>query len=172
MRRRTLIAGFGAVTSVLLLSGQTILAQARMKVARIGLLGNTRGTPQPLLDGLRERGWEPGRFRYRGTLGRGTARALSRTRSRACRAQCGRDFCPSPPAVRAAQQATRTIPIIMFAVATPSSRVHCQLIPPWRQHHRGIQHSQRGCSPSSWRRPKRPFLRQPVLASCTIRETR
>ena len=56
MRRRIFIAGLGAASSVVVLSPYSVLAQAGKKVARIGFLSNARGLPQPLLDGLRERG--------------------------------------------------------------------------------------------------------------------
>jgi putative tryptophan/tyrosine transport system substrate-binding protein len=118
VRRRTLIAGVGTAASVLLLSGQSIFAQAR-KVARIGYLGNTRGTHQPLLDGLQERGWEPGSFVIEARWSQGRVERLPELAAELAALNMDVIVAASPPAVRAAQQATRTIPIIMFAVANP-----------------------------------------------------
>ena len=143
MRRRTLIAGFAATIGVVLLPRRTVLAQARTKVARIGFLGAIPEVPlQPLLDGLRERGWEPGNFVLEGRWAEGRVERFPDFAAELVALGVDVIVASTPPAVRAAQQATRTIPIIMFAVADPvQAGVHRQLVPPWRQHHRGVQHS-------------------------------
>ncbi len=119
MRRRTLIVGFGATISGVLLPRRTVLAQARKRVARIGFLGSTRGTPQPLLDGLRERGWEPGDFVLEARWAEGRAERFPELAAELVALNVDVIVASAPPAVRAAQQATRTIPIIMHAVADP-----------------------------------------------------
>ncbi len=120
MRRRTLIAGFAATISVVLLPRRTVLAQASKKVVRIGFLGSAaRVPPQPLLDGLRERGWKPGDFVLEGRWAEGRAERFPDFAAELVALGVDVIFASSPPAVRAAQQATRTIPIIMFAVADP-----------------------------------------------------
>ena len=119
MRRRSLIAGFGAAIGVVLLPKGTVLAQARTKVARIGFLGNSRRTAQPLLDGLREKGWEPGDFTIEGRWSEGRVERFPEFAAELVALNVDVIVAASPPAVRAAQQATRTIPIIMYAVANP-----------------------------------------------------
>ena len=120
MRRRTLIAGFGATISVVLLPRRTVLAQASKKVVRIGFLGsNAPVPPQPLLDGLRERGWKPGDFVLEARWAEGRPERFPAFAAELVALGVDVIFASSPPAVRAAQQATRTIPIIMFAVADP-----------------------------------------------------
>lgn len=119
MRRRSLIAGFGAATSVVLLTGRTVLAQARTKVVRIGYLGSTRGSLQPLLDGLRERGWEPGDFVIEARWAEGRTERFPEFAAELVALGVEVIVASAPPAVRAAQQATRTTPIIMFGVADP-----------------------------------------------------
>jgi putative ABC transport system substrate-binding protein len=119
VRRRTLIAGFAATAGAALLSARSVLAQARTKVARIGYLGNSRGTLQPLLDGLRERGWKPSDFAIEGRWAEGRVERFPELATELVALNLDVIVAASPPAVRAAQQATRTTPIIMFAVANP-----------------------------------------------------
>ena len=119
MRRRTFIAGLGAASSVVVLSPCSVLAQAGKKVARIGFLSNARGLPQPLLDGLRERGWEPREFVIEGRWGEGRVERLPELAAELVALDVDVIVASAPPAVRAAQQATHTIPIIMHAVADP-----------------------------------------------------
>jgi putative tryptophan/tyrosine transport system substrate-binding protein len=120
VRRRTLISGFGATISVVLLPRRTVLAQANKKVVRIGFLGsNARVPPQPLLDGLRERGWKPDDFVLEARWAEGRPERFPAFAAELVALRVDVIFASSPPAVRAAQQATRTIPIIMFAVADP-----------------------------------------------------
>jgi putative ABC transport system substrate-binding protein len=119
VRRRTLIAGFAVTGGAALLSTRSVLAQARTKVARIGYLGNSRVPLQPLLDGLRERGWEPRQFVIEGRWAEGRVERFPEFAAELVALNVDVIVAASPPAVRAAQQATRTIPIIMFAVANP-----------------------------------------------------
>ena len=119
MRRRTVLAGLGTATTGVLFSGQSVLAQAPTKVARIGYLGNTRGMLQPLLDGLRERGWKPHDFVIEGRWSDGRVERLPELAGELVALNVHVIVAASPPAVRAAQQATGTIPIIMYAVANP-----------------------------------------------------
>jgi putative ABC transport system substrate-binding protein len=119
MRRRTLLAGFAVTGGTALLSTRSVLAQARTKVARIGYLANSRGTTQPLLDGLRERGWEPRDFLIEGRWSEGRVERFPELASELVALNMDVIVAASPPAVRAVQQATRTIPVIMYAVANP-----------------------------------------------------
>jgi putative ABC transport system substrate-binding protein len=100
------------------LSAPYILAQIRRKVARIGLLGS-RGTAQPLLDGLRDRGWKSSDFIIEARWSEGRVERFPQLAAELVALNVDVIVAASPPAVRAAQQATRTIPIVMFAVANP-----------------------------------------------------
>jgi putative ABC transport system substrate-binding protein len=75
--------------------------------------------PQPLLDGLRERGWEPGDFVLEARWAEGRAERFPQFAAELVALGVDVIVASTPPSVRAAQQATRTIPIIMFAVADP-----------------------------------------------------
>jgi len=119
VRRRSLIAGFAAAAGVALLSARSVLAQTPPKVARIGFLGSSGGRLQPLLDGLRERGWEPGHYVMEERYAEGRVERFPELAAELAALNLDVIIAASPPAVRAAQQATRTIPIIMFAVANP-----------------------------------------------------
>jgi putative ABC transport system substrate-binding protein len=72
-----------------------------------------------LLDGLRERGWEPPQFVIEGRWAEGRVERFPEFAAELVALDVDVIVAASPPAVRAAQQATRTIPIIMFAVANP-----------------------------------------------------
>jgi putative ABC transport system substrate-binding protein len=95
-------------------------AQQAARPARVGLLGNTAATPDPFTEDLRALGWIEGRnlvleSRWMaGSVGRapGFAAELVRLNPDVIVAV-------SPPAVRAVQQATSTIPVVMLAVADP-----------------------------------------------------
>ena len=110
-----------ALAGSLLVAPLAAGAQPSGKIAKIGILANS---PSPLLETLKEDlrglGWVEGRtaafeIRYAsGNLDRlpGLADEL---------VKLGVDviIAPAPPAVRAARQATATIPIVMTAVADP-----------------------------------------------------
>jgi putative ABC transport system substrate-binding protein len=72
-----------------------------------------------LLDGLRERGWESHRFVIEGRWSEGRVERLPELAAELVALNVDVIVASAPPAVRAAQQATRTIPIIMHAVADP-----------------------------------------------------
>jgi putative ABC transport system substrate-binding protein len=72
-----------------------------------------------LLDGLRERGWESGDFVLEARWAEGRVERFPEFAAELVALGVDVIVAASPPAVRAAQQATRTIPIIMFAVADP-----------------------------------------------------
>src|SRR5215217_1054137 len=118
MRRRTLIAGLGAAASVALFSEPSVVAQPRTKGARVGYLG-VRGSTQPLIEGLRELGWEPGSIVIEARWSEGRVERFAAFAAELVALDVDVIVAVSPPALRAAQQATQTIPIIMLAVANP-----------------------------------------------------
>jgi putative ABC transport system substrate-binding protein len=95
-------------------------AQQPARPARVGFLGNVAATPNPFAEDLRALGWAEGRnlaMEWRWMAGnvdqaRGFAAELVRLTPDVIVAV-------SPPAVRAVQQATSTIPVVMLAVADP-----------------------------------------------------
>ena len=113
------MAGCAATAGAALLSAQSVLAQAATQVARIGFLGNLPGRLQPFLDGLRELGWEPGRFVVEDRYAEGRVERFPELAGELVALDLDVIVAASPPAVKATQQATRTVPIIMFAVADP-----------------------------------------------------
>ena len=113
--------------SVLLLVGAvTVLAQPPAKVPRVGVL--RPGNPPPgdfghrdaFEGGLRDLGWMPGTnilIEYRYAKGRG--QLLSDLAAELVRLPVDVIVASSPMGVRAAQQATRTIPIVMSTLPDP-----------------------------------------------------
>ena len=68
---------------------------------------------------MQERGWEPHQFIIEGRWSEGRVERFPELAAELVALNVDVIVAASPPAVRAAQQATRTIPIIMFAVANP-----------------------------------------------------
>ena len=89
--------------------------------ARVGVLSSTGPTGyEPFRRGLEELGWAPGRnlvFEVRGAEGR--LDRLPALAAELVRARVDLIVAPAPPHVRAALAATRTIPIVFYAVADP-----------------------------------------------------
>jgi putative ABC transport system substrate-binding protein len=119
MRRRAFVTGVAA-TVALLRPTHHIRAQA--KVYRIGFLGG-RYDPAlwpSFLDGLREHGWEEGlNIVIEGRWTEGRPERYIELASELVSLKMDVIVAGAPPAVRALQQATRTTPIIMIAVADP-----------------------------------------------------
>ena len=122
MRRREFI---GLLATAAILFGPTARAIAQGRVYRVGFL--TTGSPDPVLwqaflDGLREHGWEDGRnVTIERRLAEGRPERLPHLASELVALNMDVIVAAAPPAVRAAQQATRTTPILMTAVADPIS---------------------------------------------------
>ena len=119
MRRRAFVTGVAA-TVALLRPTHHIRAQA--KVYRIGFLGGRfdEALWPSFLDALREHGWEEGLnivIEARWTEGR--PERYIELASELVSLKMDVIVAGAPPAVRALQQATRTIPIKMIAVADP-----------------------------------------------------
>jgi putative ABC transport system substrate-binding protein len=103
-----------------LLAAASAGAQPPPRPARVGFLGNTAVTPNPFAEELRTLGWVEGRnlvLEWRWMAGNvdrapGLAAELARLNPDVIVAA-------SPPAVRAVQQVTSAIPVVMFAVADP-----------------------------------------------------
>jgi putative tryptophan/tyrosine transport system substrate-binding protein len=128
MRRRDFIlicsatAPAAASGLTALLSPRLVNAQRRDKTYRIGFLGN-RATPsmwQAFLDGLRERGWEQSRnIAIESRWADGRVERYPDLAAELVALNLDVLVASAPPGVRAAQQATRTIPIVMLAVSDP-----------------------------------------------------
>jgi putative tryptophan/tyrosine transport system substrate-binding protein len=129
MRRREFISLLcsamvrsGASGLIALLSTELLHAQTRERIYRIGFLGN-RATPslwEAFLDGLRERGWEQSRnIAVESRWADGRVERYPELAAELIALNLDVIVASSPPSVRAAQQATRTIPIIMMAVSDP-----------------------------------------------------
>jgi putative tryptophan/tyrosine transport system substrate-binding protein len=108
--------------AVALLSTRLLSAQTRDKAYRIGFLGN-RVTPsmwQAFLDGLRERGWDQSRnLIIESRWAEGRVERYPELAGELVALNLDVLVASAPPGVRAAKQATRTIPIIMMAVSDP-----------------------------------------------------
>jgi putative tryptophan/tyrosine transport system substrate-binding protein len=101
-------------------------AQQAAKIPRVGVLrpGNPPpggfGQQEAFESGLRDLGWTPGtslliEYRY----AEGKPERLPELAAELVRLQVDVIVASAPPGVRAAQQATRTIPIVMAATADP-----------------------------------------------------
>jgi putative tryptophan/tyrosine transport system substrate-binding protein len=119
-RRGTRLIGLGVVLA-LLLAPLGARAQQTTGPARVGYLGNTRPEgPHPLVEGLRALGWVEGRnviieWRYtEGNIERAPELAAELVRLKP-----DVIVASAPPVVRAVQQATSSIPIVMTAVSDP-----------------------------------------------------
>jgi putative ABC transport system substrate-binding protein len=115
-RRREFIAAIAA----LLVSPQRLRAQGTPR--RIGYLGTRFNAAywQSFLDALREHGWEDGRnIIVEGRWAEARPERYVELASELVSLKMDVIVASAPPAVRAVQQATRTIPIIMTAVADP-----------------------------------------------------
>jgi ABC-type uncharacterized transport system substrate-binding protein len=123
MKRRKLLIAFGlpALAAPLACFAQ----QQRPKVARIGLLEATSGSGrasrvEALREGLRELGYVEGKniiIEYRWAEGK--YERLPGLAAELVQMKVDVIVAASPPAIRAAQQATTTIPIVMCAAADP-----------------------------------------------------
>lgn len=123
MKRRNLLIAFGlsALASPLACFAQ----QQRPKVARIGLLEATSSSgrasrAEALREGLRELGYVEGKnivIEYRWAEGK--YERLPGLAAQLVQLKLDVIVAASPPAIRAAQQATTTIPIVMCAAADP-----------------------------------------------------
>ncbi|HUP38010.1 MAG TPA: ABC transporter substrate-binding protein [Candidatus Limnocylindria bacterium] len=118
MNRRAFLRSLG---SSLLAAPLAAEAQQSSKIAKIGILANS---PSPLLEALKEElrgfGWVEGRtaaFEVR--YARGDLDRLPGFADELVKLDVDVIIAPAPPAVRAAKQATATIPIVMTAVADP-----------------------------------------------------
>jgi putative ABC transport system substrate-binding protein len=129
MRRREVIALIGSATvrsgasgSIIFVSTRLLNAQTRDKTRTIGFLGN-RVTPsmwQAVLDGLRERGWEESRnILIESRWAEGRVERYPELAAELVALNPDVIVASAPPGVRAVQQATRTIPVIMMAVSNP-----------------------------------------------------
>ncbi len=114
--------GAGALGFRALLPPRPLNAQARDKAFRIGFLGN-RVTPsmwQAFVYGLRERGWEESRnIVIESRWAEGRVERYPELAAELVALNLDVMVASAPPGVRAAQQATRTVPIIMMAVGDP-----------------------------------------------------
>src|SRR4051812_35055373 len=121
--RRALLIAFGAGAFAAPLA--CFAQQQRPKVARIGLLGPTSASDyanrrEALIAGLRELGLVEGRniiMEYRWADGK--YERLPGLAAELVRMKVDVIVAASSPAIRAAQQATTTIPIVMLGVADP-----------------------------------------------------
>ena len=117
MDRRKFLAGTGAVLLAAPLAAE---AQQAEKIARIGWLGDIPGRPEAFRQGLRDLGYVEGRnvaIEYRSTEGkleRFPALAAELVALKVDVIVAG-----STPAILAAKQATKTIPIIFIGTADP-----------------------------------------------------
>lgn len=129
MRRReflSLICGTTVRTGVIgasgMLSTRLLNAQTRPKTYRIGFLGN-RAEPAlwaAFLDGLRERGWDQSRnIVIESRWAEGQVERFPGLAAELVSLNPDVIVASTPPGVQAAKQATRTIPIVMLAVADP-----------------------------------------------------
>jgi putative ABC transport system substrate-binding protein len=116
--RRTFL---GMLTGGLLAAPLAAEAQQRGKIVRIGVLGNSPGPPwEAFRHGLRELGYVEGHniaIEWRWTEGR-VERAPELAMD-LVRLKVDVIVASAPPATRAAQQATSTIPIVFTAVGDP-----------------------------------------------------
>ena len=121
-RRKLVIAlGAGAFAAPLACFAQ----QQRSKVARIGLLGASSASSytkwqEALIAGLRELGYVEGKnisIEYR--WAEGNYERLPSLTAELVQTKVDVIVAASPPAIRAAQQATTTIPIVMIATPDP-----------------------------------------------------
>jgi len=121
-RRKLVIAlGAGAFAAPLACFAQ----QQRSKVARIGLLGASSASSytkwrEALIAGLRELGYVDGKnisIEYR--WAEGNYERLPSLTAELVQTKVDVIVAASPPAIRAAQQATTTIPIVMIATPDP-----------------------------------------------------
>ena len=122
MRRRAFVTGLGAVLGAPLVAE----AQAAKRIPRIGVLftGTVRETPtvqrEPFERGLRDLGWLPGTniaIEYR--FGEGSEERLVSAAVEAARQGIDVFVARGNPAVRAAQRASATIPIVMSTADDP-----------------------------------------------------
>jgi putative ABC transport system substrate-binding protein len=119
MRRRAFVTGVAATVALLRRADHS---GAQAKVYRIGFLGGRFDAAlwPSFLDGLREHGWQEGLnivIEARWTEGR--PERYIELASELVSLKMDVIVAGAPPAVRALQQATRTTPIIMIAVADP-----------------------------------------------------
>jgi putative ABC transport system substrate-binding protein len=123
MRRRTFIAGFGAATACSFAAP----AQQTPKVPRIGWLGtprlnstDARGNREAFLQGLRDLGYVEGQniiIEYR--MADGNIERLPELAAELVHLDVDLIVAVATPAGRAAQQATKTIPIVVNAMDDP-----------------------------------------------------
>src|SRR5687768_16166150 len=117
MRRRDFIGLLGGVAAW----PSAVNGQPK-RIARIGFLGNVQAPTlwQAFLEGLREHGWEEGHnLIIESRWAQGRTERYSELAAELVLLSPDLIVASSPPAVRAVQQATRTIPIVMTAVAYP-----------------------------------------------------
>jgi putative ABC transport system substrate-binding protein len=91
------------------------------KVYRVGWLGSFSGEiGKTVLQGLRDLGWIPGQnIVFEARSAEGKLDRLPELAAELARLKVDLIYAPSPPEVRAAMQATTTIPIVFFAVGDP-----------------------------------------------------
>jgi putative tryptophan/tyrosine transport system substrate-binding protein len=119
MRRREFVVGLAASVPLL---REVERAKAQTKVHRIGYLGNRQNAAiwQAFLDGLREHGWvDRHNIEVQARFAEGRAERYAELALELVSLKMDVIVASAPPAVRAVQQATRTTPIIMTAVADP-----------------------------------------------------
>jgi putative ABC transport system substrate-binding protein len=96
-------------------------AQQATNPARVGFLGNTPlADPHPLAEGLRQLGWVEGRnviIEWRYT--EGNMERAPELAAELVRLKVDVIVASSPPALRAVQRATSSIPVVMTAVSDP-----------------------------------------------------
>lgn len=111
-----------ATTLGSLLTALAARAETSERMRRIGFLGNHQ-TPsiwQTFLEGLREHGWDEGRtIVIESRWAQGKFERYPELAADLVSRKVDLIVAAAPPAARAAQRATRTIPIVMVAVANP-----------------------------------------------------
>ena len=123
---KRLLSRIAAGTLLLLLASGTVTAQSPAKIPRVGVLrpGDPRpadfGQREAFETGLRELGWTPGttiviEYRY----SEGKHERLADLAAELVRLPVDILVASAPQGVRAAQQATRTIPIVMATLPDP-----------------------------------------------------
>ncbi|HWC02923.1 MAG TPA: ABC transporter substrate-binding protein [Methylomirabilota bacterium] len=117
--RRVLAAVVAA--ALLGLPLRSLDAQMPAGMARVGVLASTSPTVfEPLRRGLEELGWTPGRnLAFEIRAAEGQLDRLPGLAAELAQARVDLIVAPAPPHVRAALDATRTIPVVFFAVADP-----------------------------------------------------
>jgi putative tryptophan/tyrosine transport system substrate-binding protein len=119
---RRLVLLLIATTFSTFLTALAARAEASERMRRIGFLGNyqTSSIWQAFLEGLRERGWDEGRtIVIESRWAQGKFERYPELAAELVSRKVDLIVAAAPPAAQAAQRATRTIPIVMVAVANP-----------------------------------------------------